>query len=341
MNLDPPAWPRALGEDPTLFHAPKGVRAGLAKWQLATECWLKWFGVKTERAERLPRCGTGIQVPVCKQCGVEDRDSARRTADCEMRICPRCARQKAQERRACIRAATERLAKFGKSGGWFLHTIPVPRVHAQGTNIARLKRDFETAWAAWRCAWKFLQGKGAQLAYASVECAPGGLVHVHVLVWHKWLSESAFTLLRERVLSTLRRHWHPQAQQLNVQKVGNGKGNRSLKGAIKEVAKYVTKGVAIEYYDRNDNDPWQTHPALAAQVEIAWKGRRLWRVYGEALPEEKDIPAEKWVCPNCGHCDHRLRYELPQEASDSELASLIRSLSLAAATVVVDGRQYH
>ncbi len=335
--IEPPTDRLSVGADPVICHNRKGVLLSISEWQVQTEKWLRWYGQDSERTARLPRCGTGIQVPVCRNCGVEDRENARRTADCEMRICPRCARQKAQERRECIRAAVAQYEAFNKSGGWFLHTIPVPRDHAAGTTIARLRKDFDAAWSAWKCGWKYLkQHAGAQIAYASLEVSPGGLVHVHVMAWHKWVKD--FEGLRRAVLSTLHRRGYKRAVFMHsVRITGNGKDEGDLDGGIKEVAKYLTKGVAVDEHDRYkygaaDCTPRQTHPALCAQVEIAFKSRRTWRIYGKCREETPKEPEDTWICANCGHREHRLRYELPQEHPDGDLAALIRSLSLAAAT---------
>ena len=349
IQLRPPAAPKAPGVDPVWHFRREGVRAGVSRWAQLTEEWLAWYGVPRERRERVSRCGTGMQVPVCKRCGVEDRESARRTADCEMRVCPRCGRQRAQKRREQIKAAAKRLEPYG-NGKWHLHTIPVPRLLEEGTTIGRLKRDFETAWAAWRAAWSFLKAHGAQIAYVSAEVAPGGLVHVHAMAWHPFVAGGAFKTLRERVLRVLHKAGHGsqleswRSMQYKVQPVSveKQKGHRTLWGAIKEVAKYVTKGVAVEEHDRfqygaPDSEPWQSHPGLCAQIEIAWKGRRVWRVYGE-LEQEKDIQAETWTCPNCGHHESSMRYEMPEESPDSDLAALVRSLSLAAASVICGER---
>ena len=339
--VEPPAIELSPGADPVLFHNRKGVLLGISEWQNLTEKWLRWYGLDAERTARLPRCGTGMQVPVCRKCGVEDRNSARRTADCEMRICPRCARQKAQERRECIRAAVEQYKAFGKSGGWFMHTVPVPRNHGDGTTIGRLRKDFEGAWSAWKAGWKWLQKHaGAQIAYASLEVSPGGLVHVHVMCWHKWIDD--FEAFRRVVLSTLHRRGYKRAVFVHSTRItGKDKDAGDLDGGINEVAKYLTKGVAVEEHDRykygaDDCTPRQTHPALCAQVEIAFKGRRTWRQYGKLREEPAAQQREDaWQCPNCGCAEHRLRYELPQEASCGELAAMIRDLSLAAATVIV------
>jgi len=333
MNLGPPERPRVPGSDPAFYYHPKGERVGFAAWQLHTREWLQWYGARPERADRITRCGTGIQVPVCKRCGVEDRDSARRTADCEMRICPRCARQAAQQRRECIRAAFVKYQPF-KNGFWHLHTIPVHYPRDGGTTLARLRYDFDSAWKAFRAAWKFLKARGAQIAYASAECAPGGLVHVHAMIWHPYVSGSAFAALRETVLGALARRGH-RAEQYHVAKVTLRKhpktGEATYRHAIAEVAKYVTKGVAIEEYDRSGNLPRQTHPGLSAQIERAWKGRRVWRIYGEDAPRAAEEKDEKWQCPNCGHKEHLLRYEIPSSAP-AELAALVRALTLAAAS---------
>lgn len=331
MNLDPPESPRAPGGDPALFFTG-GVKAGFSRWQEALDGWLDWFGVGQGKRDRLLRCGQGMTIRVCSKCGVEDRDTARRTADCDLRTCPRCGRTRAQERRECIRAATERLQPY-KNGSWHLHTIPVPRDLEAGTTIARLRQDFDAAWSAWRALWRHLRTVGAQIAYVSAECAPGGLVHVHAMVWHPYQRGAAFARLRDIVIRTLRRRGYLKAAIYHLAKVASrGKG---LMGAIKEVAKYVTKGVAVEEHDRAaynapDCEPWQTHPALCAQIELAWKGRRTWRVYGVCPPAERETPAEpKWSCPNCGHKEHTLRFELPINYEAQDLTALIRALALA------------
>lgn len=328
-NLGPPERPRQAGEDPALFHDRKGVRLSFAAWQLHTVEWLRWYGVKPKRIERLPRCGTGICVPVCKRCGVEDRNNARRTADCELRICPRCARQTAMQRRAQMRKAFKRLRSVKGAGGWYLHTIPVHYPHDGGTTIARLRYDYTSAWKAWKAAWAFLRERaGAAVAFAAVECAPGGLVHVHALAWHKHQRGQDFKDLRAEILGALKARGH-RAEQYHLAKVrkGGDKRDATPDHAIAEVAKYITKGVAAQQYKRNGRIPWQSHPGLSAQIECAWKHRRTWRIYGQ----KKQIPdklADKWICQNCGHHHHWLVYELP--TPERELAAMVRALAMAA-----------
>lgn len=75
---------------------------------------------------------------------------------------------------------------------------------------------------------------------------------------------------------------------------------RIRKGAkgVKEVAKYVCKGVAM-----NNRTAKQTHPLLAAMIEAAYRGRKLaiqygdWKGLGVSVADDDEY---EWHCPVCG-----------------------------------------
>ena len=265
------------------------VRIGHADWQREASAELRKLAPHlTGRADRLDRCGSAVVTRVCRGCGYRDGETQVRSADCDLRICPRCARKRSQERRQMIKAAMRRLRKFrGKK--WHFHTIPV-RFNGE-TTVERLQADFVTVWKAWKRLWRFLRKKlGALMAFASLEVSPGGLVHVHVLAWHRFNPD--LKAQRQVVMRAL-----PEgSSQYDVQVVTAGKHQDK---AIAELCKYLTKGVAVDA--RDDYRPEQTDPRLAAMVEVAFMRRRCWRLYGGVSADDMAaVDPPEWSCPACG-----------------------------------------
>lgn len=267
-----------------------GVQLGFHEWKGLAADAVAWFEGTGSRSARIRACGSMMAVPVCRGCGRPDLTHAMVSADCESRVCPSCARDGAQRRRKRLRRAMRVYPVKRRGQSWWLHTLTVRK--PPGTSVERIVADAETAWAGWKAAWAVMKVQGATAAHAELEVSPGGLVHIHVLVRSPFLQKDVLATLRSVVVAA------GCGEQYNVKRV------KSQKGASAEVAKYLTKGVA-----RSDGRASQTHPLLAAMVDVALRGRRTVREYGTLwrdLPDDEDPAAP--ACPHCGCCGWTLAY---------------------------------
>ena len=250
-------------------------------------------------AERASFCGTVWQLLSCEDCGCVDAKTHRRVATCDGRTCPACARKMSLELRARLLRAMKLWPSSGRGMTWWFHTVTVRRDLAEGTSVERLMRDRERALAGWRSGWKVLRSLGAERAIVSQEVAPGGMVHLHILAYHDYLRPEQLADVRAAILDTI----GGGTTQYRVERV---KGNRK---AVAEIAKYLVKGVAS-----SSRSSEQTHPVLAALVELAWrqKPRTLWYGNWKGLDTvEVDADAQDgvtWKCPGCGSTHYRVNY---------------------------------
>jgi hypothetical protein len=269
------------------------VQLGFDDWRGLTADALEWFewgtGKNERRAQRLRDCGSMIAVPFCKHCHELDLKGGVRSASCATRCCPACQREESKERRKNLRDAF-RTWPYSRRGvsPWML-TITVP--HDYATSVTRLRNDAEKAFRGARLGWNYLATRGAKRAYVKLEVGTRGMVHVHLLVWMPWQPPAALAQFRALVSSVT------GGQHVNFK--------RANKGGVRELAKYFTKGVA-----RADSKAEQTHPLLAAMVDVAFRGARLVREWGDWDGQGFEPPKlEPWSCPSCGCCDERsLRY---------------------------------
>jgi hypothetical protein len=158
-------------------------------------------------------------------------------------------------------------------------------------SVEGLRRRRKLVKDAFRHVWRGYLKPRSHAAVAAVEVSPRGAVHLHVL-YHGCRPD--IVSVRELWLSQL-----PDSPQVNVRYV------RQPAKAIREVAKYVTKGaspanpktlrgMAAEFTD----------PGLAARVEVAFAGERLVECYGawRGADDDKDEPEdfEGAACVTCG-----------------------------------------
>lgn len=282
------------------FEAGGGVQMTFEEWQKEAAEAMRWFGSEnSKRATRIASCGSLVMVPRCEDCGNFEVDNQRRSADCEVRVCPNCARDRARPVRAKLRRAMDHWSLKGRGKTWFMHVITIPR--PRGTSIQRLSRHERLAWDVIRNLVSFLKQEcGSTRSFASLEVSPGGVVHVNLLAHHSFVRGKKFEQMR-RAATELQ-----GASQYKVQRIKGGK-----KGAAKaaaEVAKYITKGVAGKEGSK------QTHPLLSAMVDVALRGRKLQRWYGnwKGLPDAEDLEQE-WKCSLC-EGPLRYAYMTPEDA---------------------------
>ena len=276
-----------------------GYQLTFEEWQRQTARALDWLNpFDGARAERVRKCGSMVQVKECRGCGNVDAENAVASSDCMARVCPSCARESSKERRATLKAALKQWPIQRRGTTPFHVVVTVPS--RPGTSVYTLQRDFDRLQSGWRALRAYLESVGAVRSVLHVECGLGGNVHAHALVWMEWLSP--------RQLARARSEFNRGARVagngwLHVGRVRKG---FDVKKAIAEVAKYVTKGVVPSGDAHRRGE--QTHPLLAAMVDTAWKGKHLWREYGDwdELPLVADENA--WSCPRCGGADARGLY---------------------------------
>ena len=271
----------------TAFEFAKPVQLTFQDWQESVARQM----AGTKRGERIAKCGSMMVVSRCKDCG-KDADDAKRSANCESRTCPSCSRTRSKRYLAKLVPFMERFPIKGRGQSWTMITITVPRT--RGTNVQRLKRDFNTVQNAFRKAvWPALKEIGFERARTNAEVAPGGMVHLHAIAYGPFIPKMWLEEMRRRVVEL------GCGPQFNLQRLKKGKGG------LKEVCKYVTKGVAVR-----DRLGEQTHPLLCAMIEVAFAGRQLVRWYGDwgklAKPcrhcGEVLCDCSGWECPCCqGH----------------------------------------
>jgi hypothetical protein len=156
--------------------------------------------------------------------------------------------------------------------------------------------------AGFRAGWLLIRKlAGGQRAELHIEVGTGGMVHAHVMAYHRYILPAQLQEIREAVLGAI----GGGTSQYRIDRVGTGKGQ---KGGVKEVAKYVTKGVAMNKSTAN-----QTHPLLSAMVEAAFRGERCVQKYGDwkglELDDYEDEESKGWKCPMCGSEEFHWRYQ--------------------------------
>lgn len=284
-----------------------GVQMHFSNWHRERDASLRYLADQYPRgklrrtfrriADRGDECGSLVRSRVCDHGHIENKEYV--ASHCGSRTCPASARADALELRTKLFAAVKHWPTKRTGASWMFHTVTVrcPRF----VTVQRLMVDRRRAFAGWKAGWQVIRKIcGGERAIAHLEVGTGGMVHVHVLAYHRFITPYQLTLVRDAILSTV----GGGTTQYRVDRVGTGKRER---GAVKEVAKYVTKGVAM-----NNSSANQTHPLLASLIEVAFRSMPLTVLYGkwkglnvEAEEEEGD---SGWQCPTCGSASFRWHY---------------------------------
>lgn len=281
-----------------------GVQLTFSEWHRARDQQLRWLAAQVPRgkmrktlraiAKRGDECGRYVRQRVCAAGHFEAKTYV--ASHCRSRSCPASARAEALELRRKLFAAVKKWPAKRRGQSWFLHTVTVRR--PAWTTIERLRVDRARALDGWRAGWKSIcQLAGGKRAQLRVEVGTGGMVHVHVLAYHRYLVPQQLQRVRAAILAAV----GGGTTQYRVDRVGTGRGQ---KGGVKEVAKYVCKGVAM-----NRPTATQTHPLLAAMVELAFRRVHLAIEYGDwdgLVVDDND--ADEWHCSVCGMERYHWRY---------------------------------
>lgn len=280
------------------------VRRSLAAWKAETALAIESMALteipsgKTRRslkkkAQQLRLCGR-LKALRCGCCGALDTGSLTVIALCGLRICPACARRRAQ----CLRRRLIYAWEHGprpRGMGLYLLTFTLRFDPASESDVSSegLLRRKKLVLDAFGYVWRKYIKRRAWAAARSVEVGASGMVHVHALY-----------------------HGHrldvPTVRMLYMERVGDSpfidiKYIRDPRKGIVELAKYVTKGASPvksrallgqggEYLD----------PQLAARVEVAFAGERLiefykaWRGIDPDADDDEPVVLEDKPCGSCG-----------------------------------------
>lgn len=204
---------------------------------------------------------------------------------CEHRLCPRCARRRARRQ---VRAWEDAAKRVPKRRGyrWRMVTLTLRVGSTQGrlfglspatldlkADVVRIKDCFAKLRRSWR-------GQGDGLAgFYTVEVGDrvtGRNVHLHVLVYSPWVDQAELAEQWEQLTG--------DSRVVDVRAVRGG-----IHGAMKEVAKYITK---LNLHRDVDE--------LVA-IHLAMKGKATGRAFGLCHGMVDEPPAaDSPACPICG-----------------------------------------
>ena len=240
------------------------------------------------RAFALRGCGEHVVVARCADCKLLNLAQARVLATCGMRTCPGCARMRSNRFRGKICYAAEQCELDGF--GYYLLTFtqrfdPCSEVDLSVEGIGcRYRRVAEGVKYVWQ---RVLKADGRAMA-VSFEVGPGGVMHAHAIFYGPRPDVRAV-----RAAWLLHVADSPQVRSDPMP---------DREAALREVAKYVTKGASPKRGGGGDRLGSYTDPELAAKVEIALHGKRLTEVYGAwrgQRPPRAGARSNEEKCPSC------------------------------------------
>ncbi|KAA0271022.1 MAG: hypothetical protein EDM79_13835 [Chloroflexi bacterium] len=211
-------------------------------------------------------CGQELRALLCTHCGHEEP----RPLTCDLRVCPKCARKRANK----LYHRLLPVVKDANSNGYRLKLVTVTmKPRSIGEDLDRLSDAIP------KFVNKWLRAPGFG-AVAGMEVGSHGNVHAHILYYGPYI-------LQEK----LRQGWRDLTQDSHIVDIRVWKGTRAK--ALREACKYAIKA-------------GQGDPGLAAEVEIALKGKRRIRSYGIFYGLD-DGEEPVLTCPDCGGSDWDLK----------------------------------
>lgn len=272
------------------------------------------------RADALRNCLRGIVGDVCK-CGRPAEASAQLFGtpghnQCHSRLCPRCARVRAAQ----MREWGGELEKFlpyladtaeGEGVDFRLRFVTLTQEYrpfdADEMTIDALRERWRRMREAWRhildrvrlsIASKRLRSLVG--AWACVEMAGTGHVHMHVLYFGPWIDKDEWKAWGREVFPEF---GHLDPEEADASAIAH-MCHYPLKGPGGRATRWFAGGKCVD----DGGSPALIHPTLAARWEIAMFGRRIGDRYGSfrrvrspdaiAITEEPARPARP--CPSCG-----------------------------------------
>jgi hypothetical protein len=250
------------------------------------------------RADALRRCGEHVVAQACDDCGAIDGRSGQILISCSLRVCPACARFRADELRARVGELIRSVPR--RPGfGFYLFTFTSrfdPSDPADLTADA-IKRRSQRVRAAASYVWRRLFKRDGSAMLLASEVSPSGAVHAHALYFGP---RQDITAVRAAYLTKM-----PDSPFVNVKRV------KRTHAAVREVAKYIVKAASPKKSKTLAGERGEyLHPELAAKVEVALRNARLFDFFGawrgvevdeHAHDDEEQPAAER--CAGCGK-DH-------------------------------------
>lgn len=248
-----------------------------------------------KKAVDLRNCGLQVKAQRCTVCNTWDCKHAQIECRCALRVCPTCARRRADDFRGRLDLAMAKPRH--RTHGLYLLTFTLrydPMDPAQLT-VESLQERRERVMDGWRACWRNyladrvkVGGKKLGGAAAALEVSPRGAVHAHVLY-----------LGARPDVSTLRAEYQ---NRIDVDSpFVNVKYVKKPRKAIREIAKYVVKSTSPKKSIGGGVGDYM-HPRLAARAEIAFASARLINCYGawRGLDDESEDERPPDVCQACG-----------------------------------------
>lgn len=331
------------------------------RWILDVVSELRAIGTPwaIERASRLLTCGRTATVEVCAECGRPHERTARAEipsdGPCESRCCPFCAQRRARKTEKLAARAAD--LEWSDDAQWQTLTLTMwrDRDDPEQARWPALRERARTMRGAATQVVRRLRRAGIQVyaAWAGVECAGVGHVHLHMLLCldAKLTDWTDNAKVRRLDCDRGAEFWPNMCESLDVGEIYACKPTEGV-AAVREVVKYAMKVPSSDEWLGGVSAPdYLPPPAVAAHWEVAVRGLRLRERWGKArqipLLDPPEEPAETVAvdepepCPQCQSTRRRVargytssiaaegwrlgirifggRGQLPREASDIEI----------------------
>lgn len=290
------------------------------RWALANE--LRQYAISSlprgrgrrswkHKAMDLVHCCAGVRARQCRACGTLDCTHASVIASCDLRTCPGCARRRAD----VFRKRLDRAIAKGVHREFSLYMLTLtlrydPNSPTSG-DVADLAARRDRVLDGWRWIWRdelksrtIVHGERLGGAACSLEVSHRGAVHAHVLFLGRRFDYSTVNASYQARLGGAGEGY------VDVRRV---KGNP--RKAVNEMAKYLLKSTSPKRALRGEIGEYPD-PKLAARVEVAFAGARLFQCYGgwRGITDEGDeLPDEPPSCDGCGLVDAWIRVTMTRE----------------------------
>ena len=252
------------------------------------------------RGSNFRKCGGWAQRSTCGGCGAATHEVL---AACDCRVCPWCARVFASGLRKALalcfeRWESQRPERYAKYIGLRMLTVTHPFDECAPESFAPSSIDRRCA--NLRNAVRALRKRcftpaRATAGYWTIEIAPGGHVHLHLVWWGRFVDCRPDS----EVMRVAQKYIGPELRILHAQQLDDV----TPAGAIVEIAKYITKGPSFAALNRGLGS--YLHPAFAAAVEFALRGARMRGGFGDLKNIQQlaeSLQAESVTASECERC---------------------------------------
>ena len=220
------------------------------------------------RAQAIAGCGEQVVALACADCGAVDGHSGRILVSCSLRVCPACARLRADELRTKMDELIPRLPKHpGYAFYLFTFTTRFDPADPEHLTVSAIRERAQRLRKACGYVWRRMLKHDGSAMLLAFEVSPSGEVHAHALYYGP---RQDIRVVRALYLDKI-----PDSPFVNVKQV------KKPKKAVREVAKYVVKAASPKRAGHSlDSRGEYLDPELAAKVDIALRGARLYDFFG-------------------------------------------------------------